>query len=622
MSIHSCDAIEISLSLIVLIVALRSPSCHAADPQRYRVEIVSTADGTLDSTLTATSQLRALRELAPVDPFGLIARARGDVLRLEKVLQSRGYYQGSISILINGVALDDPRLGEVLSAVPQGREALCRISAGLGPLYHLGRVDIDGVVPEEGRRSLGLSSGAPAAAAEVLAGGARLLSALWDQGFAFAKVDPPIAYPDSQRHVLDLSFHVETGPRVRIGVVRFTGLKSMQEAKLRTRLLLHPGDPYSATKVDRARKDLLDMGVFTAVSVRLGSPPDDAGLIPVTFQVQERPRREIGLSAAYSTDLGGSGGITWLNRDLFGRAEQLSLSATAINLGGDAATGVGYDLGVRYVVPDLGRRDQSVQFAVEALKQSLEAYDQTAQTAAVTVQRRLSSVWSASAGVSTERSTVVQEGETHDYTLLAAPLRVSYDSTDLLSPLDDPRHGMRGALSLAPTVSFGNPNSEFLVIQLTLAAYIDLDTVVRTEPGRSVLALRLLGGLAKGAGDLGLPPDQRFYAGGSGTIRGYRYQSVGPQFADGNPMGGTAINVLGVEFRQRFGADFGAAAFVDAGRVGDSANPDSGVSRVGAGVGARYYTSIGPIRADIAFPVHRRPGDDSLEIYIGLGQAF
>ena len=48
-----------------------------------------------------------------------------------------------------------------------------------------------------------------------------------------------------------------------------------------------------------------------------------------------------------------------------------------------------------------------------------------------------------------------------------------------------------------------------------------------------LLAGRFVGGIARGAGEFDLPPDQRFYAGGSGTIRGFRYQSVGPQFPDG-----------------------------------------------------------------------------------------
>ena len=140
-------------------------------------------------------------------------------------------------------------------------------------------------------------------------------------------------------------------------------------------------------------------------------------------------------------------------------------------------------------------------------------------------------------------------------------------------------------------------------------------------PGRSILALRGLVGTVQGASTFALPPDQRFYAGGSGTVRGYKYQSVGPQFADRRPTGGTSITAATVEFRQRIGESFGAVAFVDAGQVSNS-SAGFGSLRAGAGVGARYYTAIGPIRLDVAVPLNKRNGDDAFEAYIGIGQAF
>jgi hypothetical protein len=109
---------------------------QAADPQPYRVQLQSTGNGALDSTLKATSQLVALRVSVPVDPFGLIARARGDLDRLNTVLQSFGYYQSAVSIAIEGLALDTPTLSDTLSALPKGKDAVCKISFNLGPLYH------------------------------------------------------------------------------------------------------------------------------------------------------------------------------------------------------------------------------------------------------------------------------------------------------------------------------------------------------------------------------------------------------------------------------------------------------------------------------------------------------
>ncbi len=62
--------------------------------------------------------------------------------------------------------------------------------------------------------------------------------------------------------------------------------------------------------------------------------------------------------------------------------------------------------------------------------------------------------------------------------------------------------------------------------------------------------------------------------------------------------------------------------FLDAGTVGSGATPDFGALRFGAGIGLRYHTAIGPIRADIAFPLNREPGGATYGVYVGLGQAF
>jgi translocation and assembly module TamA len=637
-----------ALILLTGVVSL----ARAADPQTYRVELAPTGNGALDSTLKSTSQLAALRTSAPVDPFGLIARARSDVGRLHTVLESFGYYQSSVSITINGLALDAPQLGDVLSALPKGNDAHCRVNFDLGPLFHLGSIQIDGAVPDSARGSLALTSGAPADANEVLAGGARLLTALQNQGYAFAKVDPPVAIEDPSQHALNLTFHVVTGPHVQIGDIRFEGLKRVHERLVRRRLLLHTGEPYSALEVEHARKDLLTLGVFASVNVRLGEAPDAEERVPITFQMKERMRHAVSVSGAYSSDLGGSAGVTWTDRNVRGNAEQLTLSATVDGLGGTATTGVGYDISAKYIIPEFAHRDQSLQFAVGAIKQSLQAYQQKAVTTGVTLSRKLSSVWTGTIGISAVRETITQEGITQDYTLFALPIGILYDSTDLPSPLSDPTHGLRASLTFAPTGSHGEPNSTFFITQFSIADYLDLHRLFRTDKGRSVLAVRALFASALGATESvhtidgvdvhvpDLPPDQRFYAGGSGTVRGYRYQSVGPEFPDGNPVGGTALTAINIEFRQRFGRSFGAAVFVDAGAVGEKLSPLSGLFHggrcssstsaqtttdcwaVGVGGGPRYYTPIGVLRLDVAVPTYRRANDDRFGVYIGLGQAF
>src|SRR5271155_3547839 len=128
---------------LLLAVAFASLA-QAADPQPYRVDMASVGDRNMDATLKSTSDLQSLRGTAPVSPFGLIARARSDVDRLTTALESYGYYQCAVAIKINGMLISNPGLGDVLGALPKGKDAQVAIGFTLGPLYHLRRIDIEG----------------------------------------------------------------------------------------------------------------------------------------------------------------------------------------------------------------------------------------------------------------------------------------------------------------------------------------------------------------------------------------------------------------------------------------------------------------------------------------------
>ncbi len=318
-------------------------------------------------------------------------------------------------------------------------------------------------------------------------------------------------------------------------------------------------------------------------------------------------------TAAYSTDLGVNVSAGWHHRNLFGNAEQLNITG-GIQLGGNDVQKPGYNLGIQFIKPDFLRRDQALEIDLGAINQSLEAYDQRALTQKIELYRKLSQHWTVGVGVSGEQEEITQEDVSRRYNLLGLPLSVKFDDTDNLL---DPTRGIRATLLLTPTQSFGGSSATFTLAQLSGSTYFDL-----SGGGRSVVALRGLVGKAFGADVFSLPPDQRFYAGGSGTVRGFRYQSVGPQFPDGNPTGGTAVSAGSVEFRQRILEHYGVVGFVDAGQVTANGAPFTSTWRVGAGVGARYYTSIGPIRLDVAIPLNREPHGDAFELYIGIGQAF
>lgn len=601
--------------IVATVLALAAGASNAADPQAYTVVFDKTDKADLDQALNDASMLLALRQTAPVGPFALVARAQEDAGRFAAALHSFGYYKGKATVKVAGRDLDDPDLPKLLEQAPAEPPVRVTVAVTPGPLFHLRKIEIQGAVPEKARSRLGLAPQAPARASDVLAARERLLQALRSEGYALAKVDPPVASLAADADALDITYKVDAGQRVDLGKVSIKGLKHTNEPFANRRLSVHAGERFNPAGIEKARQDLLSTGVFSSVQARPAETLDVQGRLPLEFDVVERPLRTVSLGMAYSTDLGGSFSTAWQHRNLFGNAEQLNLTAGVTQLGGNSTTGIGYNLAAAFIKPDFLLRDQSLQIDLGNVKQNLDAYARQAVSGDVLLNRKFSEHWSRSIGLAIEQERITQEGVSQDYTLLGLPMALKYDSTDSLL---DPGRGIRAAASVTPTQPLSAPRtSSFVLMQASASSYLDLG-----EPGRSVLALRGLIGDAIGASRFDLPPDKRFYAGGSATVRGFIYQSIGPQFPDHKPQGGSAVVAGTVEFRQRILSDYGAVAFVDAGQVSTDGPFSNGVWRVGAGVGARYYTSIGSIRLDVAMPLNRMPGGDAFELYIGIGQAF
>ncbi len=588
----------------------------AADPQPYSVTLAKTGEDALDQALMQSASLITLREKAPVGPFALVARAQDDLSRLQAALRSFGYYKATIRLTIAGHPLDDPGLIPALDATSANTTAPVDIRFERGPLFHLRRVTLQGDVPDDVRAKFALASGQPALAAPVLAAQDALLTALQNDGYALAKVEPPVVLLVAEENALDVTYVVTPGPRVDLGPISLDGLQRVNPSYVRRRLLLHDGERYSPTKVEAARQDLASLGVFSSVRVRAAEKLDATGRLPLTIDFTERPRHVVSITGAFATDQGGSVTASWSDRNLFGNAETLTFSAAATELGGSDSKQPGYNVSATFLKPDWVVRDQSLQLSLTSLKEALDAYNRTAYIAAASVSRKLTPNLTVSVGLTATQEKVEQEGATRNYTLVGVPISAKFDNT---GSLFDPTHGFRAQATVTPTESLGGTagSTSFVIAQVGGSTYFDFGT-----QGRSILALRALLGSAGGASQFELPPDQRFYGGGSATIRGYKYQYVGPQFADHLPEGGTAIDAATIEFRQRFLSSFGAVAFVDAGQVGTGAVPFNGPLRVGVGLGARYYTPIGPVRLDFALPLSKIPGGDTFEVYIGIGQAF
>ncbi len=613
-------------STILLAPAILSKA-QAADPQPYAPTITETDDSELNEAVRNVSQLEKLRESAPVSPGALIMRARGDLERAGSVLRALGYFDASVSVQIAGLNFDDPTLHDRLEAAPATPPVPVRVQITPGPVTTISTVSVtaaDGApLPADIAARAGLETGKPARGSDILAAEGRVIAALRDAGHAYARVGERTLTRDPATRTLSVELRFDPGPRVTLGHIGVTGLDRLDPAFAQRRLDARRGRPYSPAEVEATRRELLDLGVFSGVRGRLAEHPNPDNSADLTFEATERARRQVSFSGAYATSEGGSVGARWMHRNLFGNAERLQAEAEVNNIGNRGAADFGYRAGLSFAMPDFMELHQTLRLDLTGLRELTDAYDRDAILAGAYIDRPLIPYLTGSLGVSFEQSHITDRsvdlginGDTHDYTLIGIPLILTWDNAG--NPLDSVR-GVRAKMQLTPYVVSSGTVPGLTTFSIQGSTYYDL-----SDSGRSVLALRGQFGMAMGGDPAEMPAHLRLYAGGSGTVRGFAYQSVGPQGRDDKPLGGSTMFAGSVEFRQRFWESWGAAVFVDAGGVGEGNAPDfPSTIAVGAGVGIRYYTGIGPIRADIAFPVSgRRDGDSGFQFYIGIGQAF
>lgn len=566
----------------------------------YAMELVGVEDKDLRSLLEAGSLLLARRDDPPLTAAGLVRRIEADVERFRRVLRSQGYYDGEI-----GFALDE-------ASVPAA--VTVRVSPGEPYALSIYRIrfveDAQSAPPEAPpAEALGLRLGTRTQAADLVTAEVRLLNRLRNEGWALARrVDREIVV-DHRTRTVQVDVLIDPDLRARFGRVSIEGLDRTDEDYLRQWISWSQGDLYDESKVDQLRRDLQELGLFEVVEVKTAEEFDERGELPVHIRVSEARPRSVGFGVGYSTDRGIGGKVFWRHRNLFGRDEDLEAALNADLLQ--------QSLEIEFASPHLGRRDRRLYATARVSRDDTEAFEGVESTMTAGLRWPLRDRWSASLGGLMEFSDLTDRSSDKTSILFGVPGSLRYGGAD--DELD-PTEGWNLDLTLTPFA--GRSDDQPLLfgsVGAVARGYYPID-----PEGRFVLAGRLAVGSAFGEETQDVPANQRLYAGGGGSIRGYAFQSVGPLDSLDNPLGGRSRIELSGEVRARVWKEFAVVSFVDAGNVFDSAYPDFAEPlQWAAGLGIRYHTSVGPLRFDIAFPVNRRDGvDDRFQVYFSIGQAF
>lgn len=567
-------------------------------PVPYTVTFTGVPDELADY-LRSVSEAAAGVDDPPGSLLALRRRARTDADRLTRALGGVGYYDGTVA-------------AAVTPAATAGGDALVRFGVTPGPRYRFGTIDIELTGETGGYRppslaELGLEPGAPALAQTVIDAEARLFEDARARSHAYADIGDRTAIIDRETKTLDVVLRLDPGPPVALGEVTFEGADGIDQDFLESRVEWKPGAPYTPEAIQETQRALVETGLFRTVTVDLPLTPPAEGVAPVAVRTEQRLHRTISAGIRYDTDGGPGGNFAWEHRNIFGSGERFRAEADA-NL-------LAQSLGASLRTPEFYGRSRSFLANAAAVRETTDAFDSLSVTANAGVEQEFTPNLFGTLGLGYELSEVTDNGRTTSFSLVFVPGVLRYDDTG--SPLD-PERGVRARFAATPFWDLLQPGLAFQKFRLDGSSYFK----VLSDP-RLVVAVRGALGSIVGAGLASIPANRRFYAGGGGSIRGVPFQAASPRNDDGDIIGGRSVFEVSAEIRYDITATIGAAAFVDGGRAYEASFPDFDQPLIfGTGVGARYYTPIGPVRLDVAVPINPDGFDESFQIYVSLGQAF
>jgi len=450
--------------------------------------------------------------------------------------------------------------------------------------------------------ALGLGEGVPALAETVLDGQAQLRRSFLENGYPDAAIERR-AMVNHDGAIMNLKFTVMPGEMVLMGRVAAEGLERTDESFVSELRTWDFGVPYDVRLIDSFRERLNGLALFDSVTI---TPSDlDEMPQPIAVSLHEAPPRTVGGGLRYATTEGVGLNGFWAHRNLFGEAETLRIDLGLAQLA--------QSLGATYSLPHRPNPEQRLDFTVLAQHAVTDAFTKFGGEVVAALTTPLAERWRGRVGVGLQMADIDDGSSRSTSMTVSLPTDIFYDNSDSLL---DPTRGERWSMRATGVAGNNDGALAFLKLESEATAYRRLN-----QAGRTIIAGRLKIGTILGEELDRIPADRRFYSGGAGSVRGFGYQAIGPRDATGDPTGGRSVAEAGLELRQRFGENWGGVAFVEAGSMGrELTSLESPLA--GAGVGLRYYTAFGPIRADVALPLNRRAGDASFQLYISIGQAF
>ena len=419
------------------------------------------------------------------------------------------------------------------------------------------------------------------------------------QGYPQAKITKSKILVDLDSHSAELILLMDTGPLYYFGDVNFKQ-DFLDPDLLQKYVTLQNGAPYSNEALIEFQQNLIASDYASEVTLNpLFSEAKDK-LLPIEVLMKPILPHKLSFGLGYETDIGIRGSARWEDRlfNSHGHHSDLyfKLSQKEGKFQGQ------YFIPVHNAITDSWVSSAGMQ------------YEETPDTKSKTV----------------DLETAFVRRNLEDTRFYKAFLLASYDYFTIG---DDPEVGSK-LFSIGSTIRFSDIEDD-IYPQFGYSFFADLRGASEALLSETTYSrLHMKGRYMFGLGENGridshleigstwvddysvYPASLRFFAGGDSSVRGYRYQSLGPEDKDGTIVGGKYVFTTSLEYDHRVADSWVLDVFTDAGNAYNDTMDDL---YLGSGFGFRWLAPFGSLRVDLAWPVSENPDIGDVRLHLGFG---
>ena len=567
-------------------------------------------DEDLESVIRNGSLMVAAQDEGRVTGQDMLAAARGDYARILGALYDAGYYDGVISITLDGVEaaqvapLDAPKVVHTIN-----------VSVQTGSKFRFSRAQVAPVAPgtvisKDYAVGKTAGTGTMKSAANAAVDGWR------NVGHAKADIAETQITANHADKQVDSRIAVAPGPALTFGQLTIRGYDRLDPRRLRKIAGFPEGERFDPEKIEDMRKRLRRSGVFSSITLTETDGIGPNNTQDVDLLVMEQKPRRIGGGFEVSSNEGLMVSGYWMHRNLLHGGERLRVDAQIADIGAQTSA-EDYSLGVRLDRPATLGADTTGYLQFQLQRTRDEDYDLDGATFGLGFTYMPNDRLTADIALLYSAQRVNDEGNETDFNFFSLPISVMFDRRDNDT---DAKRGYWLKADVTPFLGLKDTGSGARILGEGRQYFSFMEDDKLTFAGRARL------GTILGPDIADTPRDYLFYSGGGGSVRGQPYESLGVEVIPGPDgtikTGGMSMAILSSELRYQIRDKIGLAAFADAGRIWAESGFDGETDwQAGAGLGVRYKTPIGPMRFDVAGPVGGDTGN-GVQVYLGLGQAF